>query len=240
MESPFSQSSLISKLVFLWPNSILELARNKENLQLEDLPSVPIEYNVTTLYDEFKILWEKEIKKNENNNMSTSSTKGPNLIKILLFVCWKKNAWISVIVFTESVARIYQAVALGKFINYLLDTNTSDSIYENGYFISFLISICGIFITFAHHQFFFYAWGLGLQLRLITTAAIYEKATKLHLRSLNQLPSGYGHIVNLCSQDVESFQLFGTFFHFLYQPIIESLGVLVVGILTIGTSFLGF
>jgi uncharacterized membrane protein YiaA len=143
-------------------------------------------------------------------------------------------------VFTESIARIYQAVALGKFIGFLLDdNNTSTSVYDNGYFISFLITLCGIIITFAHHQFFFYAWGLGLQVRLILTSTIYSKASRLHLHSLNSLPSGYGHIVNLCSQDVEAFQLAGTFLHFVYQPVVESLGVLFVGVWTIGVSFLG-
>ena len=233
MESPYSQASFLSKLFFYWPNFIIDIASKNHSINLSDLPAVPTECDVFELYKEFKTLWKQEIER------ASTLSKTPSLAKVLLIFSWRKNGWISWIVLGESVAKIYQAVALGKFIGYLLNGNTTGSIYDDGYFLCFLIVLCGILVTLADHQFFFYAWCLGLQVKLIAASAIYEKSTTLHLRSLNQLPSGYGHIVNLCSQDVESFQSAGIFLHFLYQPVIESLGVLVVGLLTIGVSFLG-
>ena len=75
-----------------------------------------------------------------------------------------------------------------------------------------------------------------MQLRITLTTAIYNKAIRLNLRSVHRTATG--HIVNLCSQDVEAFQNACCFIHFTYQPILEAIGILYVGLNEIGVSFL--
>ena len=103
-------------------------------------------------------------------------------------------------------------------------------------FFSFLLSFWVFVLRWLHHHAFFIAWRLGLQLRMSLTTLIYDKAVNLSLRSLSKV--SLGHVVNLSSQDIEGFQLMGCFLHFTYQPIIESMVVLYLGIVEIGWSFL--
>ena len=70
-----------------------------------------------------------------------------------------------------------------------------------------------------------------MQLRIVVTSLIYDKAIRLHLRALSQTESS--HIVNLSSQDVEAFQQGGIFCHFLYAPLLEAIAILIVGIETV-------
>lgn len=137
--------------------------------------------------------------------------------------------WLGLILIVESGVRIFQAILLGYFVDIMLNgANNSVSLFNNGYFVSFLITFCGILIGLMHHQYFFYGWRFGMQVRISMSSLIYDKAVRLHLRSLNITESS--HIINLSSQDVESFQQAGIFIHFLYIPLLEAIAILVVGI----------
>jgi ABC-type transport system involved in cytochrome bd biosynthesis fused ATPase/permease subunit len=110
-----------------------------------------------------------------------------------------------------------------------------DSVYNNGYFLCFLLILLGAAVAFAHHHAFFHAWRLGMQLRGALTTIIYDKSIRLSLASMASI--SVGHIVNLTAQDVESFQICGCFVHFAYTPLLEALAVLYFGIAEIGVSF---
>jgi len=155
----------------------------------------------------------------------------------LLQTFWKMHWFGGLLLVTESAARIFQAITLGKMIRYFLgEYDDSTRLVDNGYFMSLELVLCGIFVMMIHHHVFYLAWRSGLQLRVALTGVIYDKAINLSLRSLAEV--SIGHVVNLSAQDVEGFQLFGCFFHFLYQPLIEAMMILYYGITEIGWPFL--
>lgn len=226
IQNPYDSAGLFSKAFFLWPGALIEKGFNKD-LQAEDLPPISIEDDSNNLFARFSATWESELNVHPEN---------ASLLWTVLKIFVPQNGWSVMILNFESVFKIYQAVLLGKLIKYFVSETQSSQLYDNGYFISFLLVLCGIAVTFLHHHFFFYSWRLGMQLRITLTTAIYNKAIKLNLRSLNKTATG--HIVNLCSQDVEAFQQAGCYVHFGYQPLLESVGVLYVGINEVGLSFL--
>ena len=225
IKNPYDDAHFMSRLFFTWPNIVIEKGV-KSNLELNDLPPFPAVEDVDTLNEFFVKEWKRQM-----------LLKKPSLLYVVLKYVLTTNAWISLIVLSESVAKIYQAVLLGKFISFLIFGAASPTnIYDNGFFLAFLIVLCGFVVTLVHHHFFFYSYRLGLQLKIMMTSVIYDKTLRLHLRSINRTSTG--HIVNLCAQDVESFLQTGTYLHFLYQPILESIGVIYVGVNLIGYSFL--
>jgi hypothetical protein len=48
----------------------------------------------------------------------------------------------------------------------------------------------GLFAPLFIHHFFMFAWSLGMQLRLVGTAAIYDKLLRLRLGALADITTG--------------------------------------------------
>jgi ABC-type multidrug transport system fused ATPase/permease subunit len=181
------------------------------------------------------------VKEDESKYLNTLVTKewqkelaksNPSLLQALLRAFGPKYAWLGIILIGETVVHIIQAILLGYFVDIIVAGGSSSiSVLNNGYAVSALLTLSGIIIGVAHHQYFFYGWRMGMQLRIAVTSMIYDKAVMLHMRALSHTSSS--HIVNLSSQDVEAFQQGGVFFHFLYAPLLEALGILVVGVMTV-------
>ena len=229
--SPYDSASFFSKAFFSWAGDIIAKGYRRE-LVMNDLPDVSKGDDSTVLFAKFKDEWNKELTAAKRANRPVS------LLMAVLRSFFRGNFEIVLYIMVESGVRVYQAKVLGMMIGYFLGSKNSDTVplYNNGWFLSALLVICGIAITAVHHQFFFYGWRLGMRLRIVLTAAIYEKSVRLNLRALSRTAAG--HIVNLCSQDVEAFQQAGLFVHFTYEPILEAGAVLYVGIEQVGVSFL--
>jgi ATP-binding cassette subfamily C (CFTR/MRP) protein 4 len=223
--NPYETAGWVSRLFFLWPNQLVEDG-NSKMLNQEDLPVIPREDRSSYLNKLLNDEWEKQKK-----------LPNPSLLKALFWAFAPKYAWLALILIAESVIRIFQAILLGYFVKIMLneDSSSSNSLLNNGYFVSFLISLCGALVAGMHHQYFFYGWKFGMQTRIAMSSIIYDKAVRLHTRSLANTESS--HIINLSSQDVEAFQQAGIFIHFLYVPILEAGAILVVGIREVGISF---
>ena len=228
--NPYDNSSLLSFLLFLWPGPLIKLGSTK-TLEQSDLPRVSKDDDVRRLGARLTVEWAKELDKGRGKASMARALFRAQVID---------NWFVGVIMILESALRIYQAQILGRLIKYLLadknDPWISESVYNNGYFISFILVMLGAGVAFTHHHAFFHAWRLGMQLRGALTTIIYDKAIKLSLASMSSI--SVGHIVNLSAQDVESFQICGCFVHFSYTPILEALVVLYFGISEVGVSFL--
>ena len=226
--NPYDEAGWLSFLLFLWPAPLIKLGSQK-TLTQSDLPGVSRDDNVRYLGSRLTDEWNKEVRGRQ-----------ASLVRALFISQVIANWYVGVILILESALRIYQAQVLGRFIRYILtdqdDPWITESVYNNGYFLSFILVILGAAVAFAHHHAFFHAWRLGMQLRGALTTLIYDKAIKLSLSSMSSI--SVGHIVNLSAQDVESFQICGCFVHFCYTPLLEALVVLYFGLYEVGISFL--
>jgi len=221
-------SSWWSYILFNWPGPLVKMGASK-NLQLKDLPRVSVHDDARKTGARLMANWKAQVQKHGKEKASMWVAMAQTF--------WKQHWFGGLLLITESIARIFQAVVLGKLIRYFLgEYDDSTRLLDNGYFMSLELVLCGIFVMMIHHHAFYLAWRSGLQMRVALTGVIYDKAVNLSLRSLADV--GIGHVVNLSAQDVEGFQLFGCFLHFLYQPVIEAGMILYFGIREIGTSFL--
>ena len=228
--NPYDTAGLWDFLFFGWPGPLVRLGNTKV-LEQEDLPDVSKDDDVKTLGRHLSASWQAELRR---------KGQAPSLTRALFKTHVLGNWFVGAILIAESALRIYQAQILGRLITFLLASQGDpwlmvDSVYNNGYFLCFLLILLGAAVAFAHHHAFFHAWRLGMQLRGALTTIIYDKSIRLSLASMASI--SVGHIVNLTAQDVESFQICGCFVHFAYTPLLEALAVLYFGIAEIGVSF---
>lgn len=224
--NPCDNADWLSYLFFNWPTAMIKLGASR-TITLADLPPVSKHDEAKMLNDKLKGHWRDEYKaKGENATLYMPLAK----------TYWARNWFTGFYLLLESGVRIAQALVFGQLIRWFLgESNHSNPLMNDGYFLSFLIVLGGIAVTMLHHHAFFQAWRLGLQLRMCLSTIIFDKAANLSLRALSKV--SLGHVVNLSSQDIEGFQLMGCFLHFTYQPVVESLAVLYFGIMEIGWPF---
>ena len=225
-KSPYEEAGIFSQLFFFWPQALILKGYSKILVQ-EDLPSVGIADKSEELNARVLCEWNKELVKKE-----------PSLMRALFFTFAPSYIFTGFYLCLEAFLRIYQAILLGAFVEILLypDEHNSDQLMDNAYFVSFLLTGCGLVVGILHHQYFFHMWRLGMQLRISMTTLIYDKAVVLSMKSLSISESS--HIVNLSSQDVELFMQFGIFMHYLYVPVAEALVILIFGYMELGVAFI--
>ena len=223
--NPCDNSGWWSYMFFVWPGSLVKLGAS-QILTMKDLPSVSVHDDSSKIGARLRANWDEQVRK---------YGKDASLVWALIWTVWKMHWFGGLLLLTESGARIYQALVLGRLIAYFLGQSDNTQLIDNGYFMSFQLVACGLYVMMIHHHAFYLNWRLGLQMRIACTSVIYDKAITLSLRSLGQIT--VGHIVNLSAQDVEGFQQLGCFFHFLYQPVIEAAIILYFGVREVGPSF---
>ena len=190
LPNPCDNAPFWSYLFFTWPGAMMSLGAEK-TLQSADLPSI-------SKHDESRSMG-KRLSKNWQEEQSKGHAHA-SLGWALVRTFWKVHWYHGILLLTESFARIYQAVILGKLIKYFLGEYDNSTLYtENGYYLSFQLTALGLYVMMCHHHVFFMAWRLGLQLRIALTSMLYDKSIKLSLRSVSQL--NVGHVVNLSAQD---------------------------------------
>ena len=215
-----ANASIISRLLFYWPFPLLKLGleRPLENL---DLPEILENDTSDFNRHSFDALWAEE---------KARCPENPSLHRAFLRDYLKGIWYVQPLFMAAMTAKIVQAVGLGFLIE-SFETGNGE-----GYKWAAVLVVSGLVILFEHHHVFFVTWRKGMQLRISCVAAIYAKS--LRLSSTHQETSAStGNIMNLASNDVERFMLAALFINHLFWSPLQSIGILVVGWLSLGPAF---
>jgi ATP-binding cassette subfamily C (CFTR/MRP) protein 4 len=146
-----------------------------------------------------------------------------------------------------------QALALG----YLLQSFEVTDGGGKGYLWAGILVLSGFVVLMEHHHVFFWTWRRGMQYRISSIAAIYDKSLRLNSTSnvLQSSPSNSkgsmksdnksstkasatsGQIVNIATNDVERFLMATLFGSYLFWAPVQSLVIFALGWWVIGWSF---
>ncbi|XP_065919840.1 ATP-binding cassette sub-family C member 4-like [Dysidea avara] len=226
-ENPRKEAGWFSLFIFHWLNSLMWKGFRHE-LKHEDLYATPEESRSQELHKSFNKYWRHE---KEHARIGHKAR--------LWFALFRCNQWTFIIhgmcFATEFMLLISQSVLVGYLSQYfcmkrtLEDeltllrnmSRTNDSITSkqeeiddatrDAYLYAVGMILIVVCLTFVHGWGFHIALNTGMQLRIITTGAIYHKALKLSHSTIGQL--SIGHIVNLASNDVQRFDLGILFIH---------------------------
>eukprot|EP00804_Cyclotella_cryptica_P018853 CCRYP_020942-RD/>CCRYP_020942-RD protein AED:0.33 eAED:0.33 QI:0/0.9/0.90/1/0.9/0.90/11/87/1336 len=250
---PFLHATLLSKLLFIWPNTFMNKTHSDGSssiLQECDLPEVlPNDSSQKNLND-FRTMWEKEKQraatamerhrrthgdKTVGSRVPPPPSAHPSLRRAYAMDFLTSLWFVQPIMGLAALCRMVQAVALG----YLLQSFEVQDV-EGGYLWAGVMVASGFVVLMEHHH--------VMQYRISAIAAIYDKSLRLSSTSNIELLSSKkgkdktststsGKIVNIATNDVERF-LMATLFasHILWAPL-QSVAILGVGWFVIGWSF---
>lgn len=220
-EHPIRTASWLSRLLFLWPYPLLKLGMERP-LQDSDLADTLVGDSSKHCREHFERVWQEEKRRNPHN---------PDLRRAIAWDSFRSTWFVQPMMFVTVVAKIVQALALGKLVESMED-KTDDS----GFVWATVIVVCALAILFEHHHVFYYTWRLGMRVRISCVAAIYDKA--LRLSSTHQeITASNGKIMNLASNDVERFLLACLFISYIFWAPLQSFAILIIGCLVLGPSF---
>lgn len=190
----------------------------------------------------------------------------PSLHRAIITDYMKTMWYIQPFMGLSSTAKLVQALALGyllqtfevddtdaEYTNSLTYEETSNDIRGTGYLWAGVLVLSGFIVLMEHHHVFFWTWRKGMQYRISSIAAVYDKSLRLNSTSATeQLPSkgkssggaaaaggasSSGKIVNIATNDVERFLLASLFASYILWAPLQSIAILGLGWYTIGWSF---
>jgi len=133
---------------------------------------------------------------------------------------------------------LQQAICLGRLIEFFEENNENDSTVNpnDGYIWAMGLVLCGLYVTLEHHHVFFFNSRKGMQFRVSSVAAIFDKALRLSSTHQETL-SNYGRTVNLASNDAETFYYATNFVSFIVWSPLLAVGILLTGTIMVGWAF---
>ncbi len=236
---------------------------NKRFILESDLPDCLKADSSHENFRQFQQMWEAEKqraanvmeahilhqKKNPNNPRAIPRTAYPSLHRALVRDFMSTLWFVQPFMCASSTARLVQAIALG----YLLQSFEVDNTDGNGYLWAGILVLSGFVVLMEHHHVFFYTWRRGMQYRISSIAAIYDKSLRLNsissaVQSSSTSKKGStkvddkasatsGQIVNIATNDVERFMLCTLFASYLFWAPLQSMAILALGWWVIGWSF---
>uniref|UniRef100_A0A4W5NGD4 Cystic fibrosis transmembrane conductance regulator n=1 Tax=Hucho hucho TaxID=62062 RepID=A0A4W5NGD4_9TELE len=223
-------SSLPLPFFISWLNPLFRIGY-KRRLEEDDMYKVLPEDGSERLGEELQRHWDHEVQK------AAKDLRPPKLTKVLIKCYWKPYAVLGIFTLIEEVIKVIQPVFLGKLIQYFekYDPDNMDALYEAfGYAAGVCLST--LILAVMHHLYFFHVQRTGMKVRVAMCHMIYKKALCLSSAAMGKTTTG--QIVNLLSNDVNTFDEVTIFLHFLWVGPLQAAAVLGLLWVEIGPSCL--
>mmetsp|Transcript_4521 Transcript_4521/g.10242 ORF Transcript_4521/g.10242 Transcript_4521/m.10242 type:complete len:1111 (+) Transcript_4521:249-3581(+) len=273
---PFLQASCLSKLLFIWPYHLMNNKKNRVHtdsdnnngnaraaIEESDLPDVLEDDTSEANLHRFQEMWDAEIQRaakvkeyhltHHKKQKPLPKAAYPSLHRAIVKDFLRTMWYVQPCMAAATAAKLTQALALG----YLLQTFEVEDAGRDGYMWAGVLVLSGFVVLMEHHQVFFWTWRKGMQYRISSIAAIYDKSLRLNSTSATEqlLPDSSsvsknnkstkspatattsGKIVNIATNDVERFMLASLFASYIFWAPVQSIAILGLGWWVIGWSF---
>ncbi|ODN02104.1 Multidrug resistance-associated protein 4 [Orchesella cincta] len=190
----------------------------RKDLALTDIYRVIPEDETRKLADRLEAAWFEQIAQTESKSSKKNANpkaklRKPSLIKALVKVFGPRNSLLGLCaLFEECVIKIVQPIILGQLLEYFHDPSKFQP-YE-GYLYGLALILCIISYTSMDHPFTFAVQHMGMQTRISLCALVYRKSLRVSQYALEQMTAGT--IINFLSSDMNRFDLFFTYFHYIW------------------------
>ncbi|KAI4565343.1 hypothetical protein MJT46_009686 [Ovis ammon polii x Ovis aries] len=200
-----------------WLNPLFKIGY-KRRLEEDDMYSVLPEDRSQHLGEELQGYWDQEVLRAEKD------AREPSLMKTILKCHWKSYLVLGFFILLEEATRVVQPIFLGKIINYVENSNRTDSAALQGaYGYAAGLSACVLLWAVLHHLYFYHIQRVGMRLRVAVCHMIYCKVLRLSSSAMGKTTTG--QIVNLLSNDVNRFDQVTMFLHYLWVGPLQAIAV---------------
>ncbi|XVE50798.1 hypothetical protein DITRI_Ditri01bG0192000 [Diplodiscus trichospermus] len=206
--TPYSNAGIFSSLTFSWMGPLIA-AGNKKPLDLEDVPQLDSEDSVVGAFPKFR------------NRLESADSEGSGvttlkLVKALFFSAWKDILWTALFVFANTLASYVGPYLIDTFVQYL--DGQREFKYE-GYLLVTAFFVAKLVECISRRRWFFKLQQVGLRLRAVLVAMIYNKGLTLSCQSKQSQTSG--EIINYMTVDAERVGDFSWYMHDLWMVALQ-------------------
>ncbi|KAG2404799.1 hypothetical protein LR48_Vigan03g119800 [Vigna angularis] len=214
--TPYSHAGVFSILTFSWVGSLVA-SGYKKTLDLEDVPQLDIRNSVAGAFPSFRDKLEADYGANAINSLTTFK-----LAKSLVMSAWKEILFTAFLALLGTVASYVGPYLIDDFVQYL------DGQRQNqGYILVSAFFFAKIVECLSKRQLYFRFQQIGLRIRALLVAMIYNKVLTLSSQSKQGQTSG--EIINLMTVDAERIGVFSWYMHDLWMVALQvSLALLIL------------
>ncbi|XP_004309817.1 PREDICTED: ABC transporter C family member 3-like [Fragaria vesca subsp. vesca] len=202
VNTPYSNAGIFSILTFSWMSPLIAVG-NKKTLDLEDVPELGKADSVVGSYPVFRNRLESEC-----GTLSRVTTL--HLVKALIFSAWREILWTALFVLLYTMASYVGPYLIDTFVQYLYGRREFE--YE-GYALVSTFLVAKLVECLSQRHWFFRAQQIGVRIRAVLVAMIYNKGLTLSCQSKQCHTSG--EIINFMTVDAERV---GDFTWYMHDP----------------------
>ncbi|KAJ9182556.1 hypothetical protein P3X46_006540 [Hevea brasiliensis] len=199
--TPYSNAGLFSILTFSWMGSLIARG-NKKTLDLEDVPQL---YSGDSVVGAFRVFRSKL----ESDSAASGFTTF-KLVKALFLSAWKEILWTALLAVLYTSATYVGPYLIDAFVQYL---NGRGKFKNQGYLLASAFLVGKLVECLSQRHWFFRLQQIGIRIRAVLVAMIYNKGLTLSCQSKQGHTSG--EIINFMTVDAERI---GNFSWYLHDP----------------------
>ncbi|XWS11329.1 hypothetical protein CRYUN_Cryun38cG0074400 [Craigia yunnanensis] len=206
--TPYSNAGIFSILTFSWMGPLIA-AGNKKTLDLEDVPQLDSNDSVVGAFPNFR------------NRLESADSEGSGvttlkLVKALFFSAWKDILWTALLAFVYTLASYVGPYLIDTFVQYL---NGQREFQYEGYLLVTAFFVAKLVECICQRRWFFKLQQVGLRLRAVLVAMIYNKGLTLSCQSKQSQTSG--EIINFMTVDAERVGDFSWYMHDPWMVVLQ-------------------
>ncbi|CAN6713152.1 unnamed protein product [Malus baccata var. baccata] len=220
--TPFAKAGLFSSMSFCWLNPLMTKGKQKI-LENEDIPQLREGDQARTWY----LIFMEQMNKRKEGDLSVQSSILP-----IIFHCQRKAILISgLFALIKTLTTTTSPLFLIAFIK-IIEGNAAFK-YE-GYALTLGLFVAKIVESLSERQWFFKTRLIGLQVRSLVSAAIYQK--QLRLSNSAKLTHSPGEIVNYVTVDAYKIGEFPYWFHQIWTTSLQIFLSLLIVYFSVGLA----
>ncbi|XP_004300848.1 PREDICTED: ABC transporter C family member 10-like isoform X1 [Fragaria vesca subsp. vesca] len=221
----FAKAGLFSKMTFWWLNPLMKKGKEKI-LENEDIPQLREADRARTLHSVFKV----QLQKRKERHPSSSD---PSVLTIIFFCQWKAILVSGFFALLKILAMTVSPLFLIAFIK-VVDADAA-SRYDV-YALTAGLFFVKIVESLSERQWFFRTRLIGLQVRSLISAAVYQK--QLRLSNAAKMTHSPGDIVNYVTVDAYRIGEFPFWFHQIWSTNLQLFLSLLIIYFAVGAATL--
>ncbi|KAK0600082.1 hypothetical protein LWI29_011477 [Acer saccharum] len=206
--TPFTNAGPFSLLTFSWMGSLIAFG-NKKTLDLEDVPQLD---NGDSVVGTFSILRNKL----EANGGVGSGLTTLKLTTVILFSVWKEFLLTGFLILIYTLATYVGPYLIDTFVQYLNGKREFDN---EGYVLVSIFFVAKLVECLSQRHRFFRSQQVGIRIRAVLVAMVYNKGLTLSCKAKQGLSSG--EIINFMTVDAERVGDFSWYMHDSWLVILQ-------------------
>ncbi|KAJ9706092.1 hypothetical protein PVL29_001589 [Vitis rotundifolia] len=213
--TPFAKAGFLSRMSFWWLNSLLKKGK-KKILEDRDVPLLRREDRAETCYSMFL--------EQQNKQKQKESSDPPSILTTIFFCYWKE-------IFITGLFALIKVLALATgplFVRaFIMVAEGKEAFKYEGYALTGGLFLTKCLESLLERQWFFRTRLIGLQVRSLLSAAIYQK--QLRLSNAAKASHSSGEIMNYVTVDTYRIGEFPYWLHQVWSTSLQMcLAILIV------------